>query len=90
MICRAMVLGWEPVTLAVSSINDFLLDCKLRRRAALESDIEELAFSISEIGLLNPITLTGDYTLIADAGFDFISYVHAVFSFFNIIAVTSK
>ena len=36
-----------------------------RRRAALESDIEELAFSISEIGLLNPITLTGDYTLIA-------------------------
>ena len=36
-----------------------------RRRAAWESDIEELAFSISEIGLLNPITLTGDYTLIA-------------------------
>lgn len=35
------------------------------RRAALENDIEELAFSISEIGLLNPITLTGDYTLIA-------------------------
>lgn len=35
------------------------------RRAALENDIEELAFSISEIGLLNPITLTGDYTLVA-------------------------
>lgn len=35
------------------------------RRAALESNIEELAFSISEIGLLNPITLTGDYTLVA-------------------------
>ena len=35
------------------------------RRTALEHDIEELAFSISEIGLLNPITLTGDYTLVA-------------------------
>ena len=35
------------------------------RRAALEHDVEELAFSISEIGLLNPITLTGDYTLVA-------------------------
>lgn len=35
------------------------------RRTALENDIEELAFSISEIGLLNPITLTGDYTLVA-------------------------
>lgn len=35
------------------------------RRAALENDIEELAFSISEIGLLNPITLTGDHTLVA-------------------------
>lgn len=35
------------------------------RRIALENDIEELAFSISEIGLLNPITLTGDYTLVA-------------------------
>lgn len=35
------------------------------RRGVLENDIEELAFSISEIGLLNPITLTGDYTLIA-------------------------
>lgn len=28
------------------------------RRTALEHDVEELAFSISEIGLLNPITLT--------------------------------
>ncbi len=35
------------------------------RRAASEKDIEELAFSIEEIGLLNPITLTEDYTLIA-------------------------
>ena len=35
------------------------------RRTALENDIEELAFSISEIGLLNPITLTGDDTLAA-------------------------
>ena len=35
------------------------------RRTALENNIEELAFSISEIGLLNPITLTGDYTLVA-------------------------
>lgn len=35
------------------------------RRTALENDIEELAFSISEIGLLNPITLTRDYTLVA-------------------------
>ena len=35
------------------------------RRTALEHDVEELAFSISEIGLLNPITLTGDYTLVA-------------------------
>ena len=35
------------------------------RRGALEKDIKELALSISEIGLLNPITLTGDYILIA-------------------------
>ncbi len=35
------------------------------RRTASEKDIEELAFSIEEIGLLNPITLTEDYTLIA-------------------------
>lgn len=35
------------------------------RRGTLKKDIEELAFSISEIGLLNPITLTEDYTLIA-------------------------
>lgn len=31
----------------------------------MENDIEELAFSISETGLLNPITLTKDYTLVA-------------------------
>lgn len=36
-----------------------------RRRGALEKDIKELALSISEIGLLNPITLTGNYILIA-------------------------
>lgn len=36
-----------------------------RWRGALEKDIKELALSISEIGLLNPITLTGDYILIA-------------------------
>lgn len=36
-----------------------------RRRGALEKDIKELALNISEIGLLNPITLTGDYILIA-------------------------
>lgn len=35
------------------------------RRNAAEKDIEELAFSISEIGLLNPVTITEDYTLIA-------------------------
>lgn len=35
------------------------------RRAALENDIEELASSIMDVGLLNPITLTKDYTLIA-------------------------
>ena len=35
------------------------------RRSTLESEVEELAFSISEIGLLNPVTLTRDYTLIA-------------------------
>ncbi len=35
------------------------------RREAAEKDIEELAFSIEEIGLLNPITLTEDHTLIA-------------------------
>jgi len=35
------------------------------RRGTVEKDIEELAFSIEEIGLLNPITLTEDYTLIA-------------------------
>lgn len=35
------------------------------RRDASEKDVEELAFSISEIGLLNPVTLSEDYTLIA-------------------------
>ena len=35
------------------------------RRAVLDNDIEELALSILDVGLLNPITLTGDYTLIA-------------------------
>ena len=30
LMCRAMVLGWEPVTPAVSSMKDFLLDCKLQ------------------------------------------------------------
>ena len=35
------------------------------RRTAVKNGIEELAFSISEIGLLNPITLTEDHTLIA-------------------------
>lgn len=35
------------------------------RRAVSQDGIEELAFSISEIGLLNPITLTADYTLVA-------------------------
>lgn len=34
------------------------------RRTALENDIEELAFSISEIGLLKPITLSRNYTLV--------------------------
>ena len=35
------------------------------RRAVLENDVEELALSILDVGLLNPITLTEDYTLIA-------------------------
>ena len=35
------------------------------RRSVSQDGIEELAFSISEIGLLNPITLTADYTLVA-------------------------
>ena len=35
------------------------------RRGVLDNDIEELALSILDVGLLNPITLTGDYTLIA-------------------------
>ncbi len=35
------------------------------RRRALEKDVDELAASILEIGLLNPITLTEDHTLIA-------------------------
>jgi len=35
------------------------------RCGAVEKDIEELAFSIEEIGMLNPITLTEDHTLIA-------------------------
>ena len=34
-------------------------------RTAMENDIEELVFSTSKIGLLNPIALTGDYTLVA-------------------------
>ena len=37
----------------------------LGRRGVLENDVEELALSILDVGLLNPITLTGDYTLIA-------------------------
>ena len=35
------------------------------RRGVSESDVNELALSISDVGLLNPITLTEDYTLIA-------------------------
>lgn len=35
------------------------------RRGTLEKDVEELAASIMEIGMLNPITLTEDHTLIA-------------------------
>ena len=35
------------------------------RRAVLDNDVEELALSILDVGLLNPITLTEDYTLIA-------------------------
>ena len=35
------------------------------RRGVLENDVEELALSILDVGLLNPITLTEDYTLIA-------------------------
>lgn len=35
------------------------------RRGTLEKDVEELAASIMEIGLLNPITLTEDHALIA-------------------------
>ena len=35
------------------------------RRAVSQDGIEELAFSIEQIGLLNPITLTEDHTLVA-------------------------
>lgn len=35
------------------------------RRAVLDKNVEELALSILDVGLLNPITLTEDYTLIA-------------------------
>ena len=35
------------------------------RRGVLDNDVEELALSILDVGLLNPITLTEDYTLIA-------------------------
>jgi len=35
------------------------------RRGTAKKDIEELTISIGEIGLLNPITLTEDYTLVA-------------------------
>ena len=35
------------------------------RREALPEHIEELAKSIAEVGLLNPITVDRDYTLIA-------------------------
>ena len=35
------------------------------RRGVSESDVNELALSILDVGLLNPITLTEDYTLIA-------------------------
>lgn len=35
------------------------------RRSARPDGIKDLAKSISEIGLLNPITITADHTLIA-------------------------
>lgn len=35
------------------------------RRAVSRDGIEELAFSMEQVGLLNPITLTEDYTLVA-------------------------
>ena len=35
------------------------------RRAVESKPVAELAKSIAAVGLLNPITLTGDYTLVA-------------------------
>ena len=45
------------------NINDIKINSG--RRAVLDKDVEELALSILDVGLLNPITLTEDYTLIA-------------------------
>ena len=35
------------------------------RREVKQEPVEELAKSIAAVGLLNPITLTGDHTLVA-------------------------
>lgn len=36
------------------------------QRAVLEHDVEEYVFSISETGLLNPLTPTGNHILVAE------------------------
>ena len=45
------------------SISEILINPGRRDTAA--KDIENLAKSISQVGLLNPVTITADYTLIA-------------------------
>ena len=45
------------------NINDIKINLG-RREAALE-DVQRLSESIAEVGMMNPITVTADYTLIA-------------------------
>ena len=36
------------------------------RREAMPEDIQRLSESIAEVGMMNPITVDADYTLVAD------------------------
>ena len=45
------------------NINDIKINPG-RREAALEA-VQRLSESIAEVGMMNPITITGDHTLIA-------------------------
>lgn len=65
-MCSAMILSGRSEERGIDmKIKVDEIKVNPGRRSTLESEVEELAFSISEIGLLNPVTLTRDYTLIA-------------------------